>query len=195
MRTSWSSLAVWVLVFSLSGSVGPLSWAQQPEASRISEALDLRAKFQKFASERSQALWKFEDQLIQDQRNLMDRMRNELRLFEIEYGQKIQEGTDWAKAKRDYQASLRKQQQELKQQVKIRREELELRIMRFVQEQEAQQKALIDEMDSRIKEFSKTPGVNKARSDFESARNDLRESLNKFKERMRNSKPKENFWE
>jgi hypothetical protein len=195
MRTSWSSLAVWAFVLSFSGSVGPLSWAQQPEPSRVSEDLDLRAKFQKFASERSQALWKFEDQLIQDQRNLMDRMRNELRLFEIEYGQKIQEGTDWAKAKRDYQALLRKQQQELKQQVKIRREELELRIMRFVQEQESQQKALIDEMDSRIKEFSKTPGVNKARSDFESARNDLRESLNKFKERMRNSKPKENFWE
>jgi hypothetical protein len=189
MRLDFPRLGLALIAVLIGGLSLSVTWAGP------ADGLDLRLRFQRFNSERSRSLWAFEDQLIQDERSLVDRMRNELRLYEIEYGQKIEAGTEWSRARREYKESLRKYQGELKQQIKIRREEFELKILRFMSEREVEQKAFLDELDGELKKLSKAPGIGQARSDFESARTEIRESLSRFRDRMRNSRPKENFWE
>lgn len=194
MKSRMNLLTLFVFVLSACASSHGQSSQGAPPA-----GLDLRAKILEFTRTHRQSLNAFEDNFISLERAFNDRMRHTLRDAEAQITEAMAAEGDWKKAKRDAKDATRRIQGDMKQQVRIQREQFELEILRFTKEREAAVKGFYDNMKSQIapyrndKDYSR--GYAQADADLNEAKSELMESISNFKTLVKNLKPKENFWE
>lgn len=158
-------------------------------------ALDLRARILEFHRGFKEKLWTYEDLFISQERPFVDRMRMGLREAENKITESIATSPDWKKAKRDAREAMRKTQQDFRQQVRIQRENFELDLMRFYRDRELELRKWHDDLVIEIRGYKDEPGYSVATSDLSEAKSELQSTLSDFKTRIKNLKPKENFWE
>ncbi len=179
-------------------SVQEVNFTASPDAPRpiaSPHGLDFRASFSGFSKDVQVKRRALEDKWLKGERDFSDELRNSLRVAEDQFAEAITHSGDWKTAKREYQKKRAALIKELKQRAKIRREELELELIRVEREQDEAIRKLIADLETELKQFRKEKQYDKANEDFRDASSDLKSDLSKWKERMRSIKMKEATWE
>ncbi|MGK5088507.1 hypothetical protein WDW86_13190 [Bdellovibrionota bacterium FG-2] len=175
--------------------VEPTELINVPAPIASPRGLNFRASFAEFSKEMRVKRRALEEKWLKGERDFSDELRNALRIAEDQFAEVVAQSGDWKAAKRDFQKKKLSLIKELKQRVKIRREELELELIRVEREQDEAMRKLISELDTELKQFKKEKQFQKARDDFQDASADLKTELSQWKNRMKAIKMKEAVWE
>jgi hypothetical protein len=159
----------------------------------LSDEMNLRAKFVEFTKQEEQKRWIIEDLLIADEKKFQDDLRKYSRDFELKAQDEILQAPDWKTSKRDYRDKTRNLNSELRQRVRVHREDFELRWLKIQREQEKDMKDFLDPIAAEFKANRNNAAYEKAEPDFESARDDLKDDYAKWKEKTRDLKTPDTF--
>jgi hypothetical protein len=159
----------------------------------LSDEMNLRAKFVEFTKQEEQKRWIIEDLLISDEKKFQDDLRKYQRDFELKAQDDILQAPDWKTSKRDYRDKTRNLNSELRQRVRVHREDFELRWLKIQREQEKDMKDFLDPIAAEFKANRNNPAYEKAEPDFETARDDLKDDYAKWKEKTRDLKTPDTF--
>jgi hypothetical protein len=159
----------------------------------LSDEMNLRAQFVDFTKQEEQKRWIIEDLLIADEKTFQDDLRKYARDFELKAQDSILQAADWKTSKRDYRDKTRNLNSELRQRVRVHREDFELRWLKIQREQEKDMKDFLDPIAAEFKKNRSNPAYEKAEPDFEGARDDLKEDYSKWKEKTRDLKTPDTF--
>jgi hypothetical protein len=179
----------------LDPDTGKRPGAKEGPKDEVTSELDLRGRLQQFGHELRAKAWEIEDRWIGGERAFVDGLRKELRDTQSRISDESAALPDWRKAKRELRAKTRQFEKELKQKVKIHREQLELELLGFERDRQREIQDFVDSIEREIARFKKDPGYSRARSDLSEARSELRSFLKEWKSRLKSLKTKEAFWQ
>jgi hypothetical protein len=187
MRTLNALVTGFLLVFAL--------YAFMPGCAGIalSDEMNLRAQFVEFTKREDLKRWAIEDMLVNQEKIFQDSLRKYQRDFELKAQDQILQAPDWKTSKRDYRDRTRNLNQELRQRVRVHREEFELHWIEIQRDQEKDIKEFLDPIAAEFKKNHNNPAYDKAEPDFESARDDVKEDYSKWKEKTRDLKTLDTF--
>ena len=174
--------------------VGPAA-ALAAEREKPQSPIDIRGKLHDFQRDTGKLLNEFEDAFILKNRTFEDQLRATYRTAEQAVRDDIATADDWKKAQRDGREKFRKLETDMRQQVRLRREEGELEFLRFQKTREDELKSFFEGLENDILEYRKDPGYSQARSDLSEGKSELRDNLSKFRERIRSHRPADRAWE
>jgi hypothetical protein len=152
-------------------------------------AYDLKGKAKEFADALKTKLNETEDRLVHDARAFIDELNRQWRDEDQRIEKEVAESSDWKKAKREGQKEKRDLSRDFRQRARVHADELELEINRFAQEREREAEELFAEMQKEIEEFKKTKEFAAARRDLNDAKQDVREIIRKWKQKLRELRP------
>jgi hypothetical protein len=179
--------------------VGPLLvflfYAFMPGCAHValSDEMNLRAQFVEFTKREDTKRWMIEDVLISQEKQFQDSLRQYSRDFELKAQDQILQAPDWKTSKRDYREKTRNLNSELRQRIRVHREEFELHWLQIQRDQEKDLKEFLDPIAAVFKKNRNNQAYEKAEPDFESARDDVREDYSKWKEKTRDLKTPDTF--
>jgi hypothetical protein len=159
----------------------------------LSDEMNLRAKFVDFNKHESQKRWQIEDQITLKERAFQDELTHSMRVAELTHQDQILNAPDWKQAKRDYREKTRNLNSELRQKIRVHREQFELEWLATQRAQEKDMKDFLDPMEEEFKKNRNNPAYEKARSDFDTGKEELRDDYSKWKERVKQMKTPDSF--
>lgn len=177
----------WILPALL--ALGACSNAIPKSFDKAKPPFDIPAESHAFELKLKQGFWKLEDELTVSERQFADSARQTLRNKEKEQAETTA-GDDWRKDRQARQDVVRKLKQDLRQQARIKREEMELATTRFVAEQEADLKKFTIELEAKLKTYEGQDGFQNAQSIWNDLKSDLRDVISKGRERLRLIRPR-----
>jgi hypothetical protein len=192
MRTALSRQAV----------LAPLSfliilgfWGITPGCSHMamSDEMNLRAKFVDFAKQENLKRWQIEDEMVFKERTFQDGLRTYIRDTQTQGQDAILQAPDWKQAKRDYRDKMRNTNAEVRQRIRIHRDQFDLYWLKVQRDQDQDIKDFIQPIEAEFKKNRDNPAYDKALPDFETARDDLREDYSKWKEQIKDLKTSDSF--
>ncbi len=151
----------------------------------LASSVDLRQKASDYEKQLWQKQWTFEDQWIQAQRLLADTLRKQARDEATQSSDSLAKADDWKKARDEQRAKRRSFEAESRQRAKVRREQLELELLKFVQERQTEAKAFIAGLESDLASFKKDPSYRKAEADLRELESELSSGLQSWREKMK----------
>jgi hypothetical protein len=156
------------------------------------EGLDLRDKITEYSKSANLKRWQIEDKLTSRERSFQDGIMQEYRETVTKGLDQIEKAPNWKQALRTYRDQMRSEISELRQKVRVHREEFQLTFL-----------ATSNEMDKDLKDFlapleesfrkNKSDAYQKAENDFQSSRDDLREDLRNWKDRIKDLRTQDSF--
>jgi hypothetical protein len=179
--------------------VGPLLvfafYAFMPGCAHValSDEMNLRAQFVDFNKREDVKRWLVEDSLINQEKAFQDGLRKYQRDFELKAQDSLLQSADWKTGKKEYREKSRNLNSELRQRVRVHREEFELHWLEIQRGQEKDLKDFLSPIEAEFKKNHSNPAYEKAEPDFESARDDLRDDYSKWKEKTRDLKTPDTF--
>lgn len=156
-------------------------------AAHADEGLDLRAKIVDYSKSVQPKRWHIEDELTHRERLFQDGLMQEYRDTITKGLQQLKDQGDWKQAQRAYRELVRNEVRELRQKVRLHREEFELTYLASANEMEKDLKEFLAPFEDEFKK-NKSEAYQKAQSDFDSSRDNLKEELSSWKERLKNLK-------
>jgi vacuolar-type H+-ATPase subunit H len=169
-----------------------ISFAIHTPTARADDTLDLRGKIIEFSKAANEKRWKIEDRLNQREREFQDGIMLELREDQTKGLDMILNAPNWHESQRAYRDQIRRATSELRQKVRTHREEFRLTFLATTNDLEKDLKDFLDPLD---KEFhdTKSEAFKKAESDFQNSRDDLKEDLRTWKERVKDTRTPDDF--
>jgi hypothetical protein len=159
----------------------------------LSDEMNLRAKFVDFNKQVDQKRWLIEDQITLKERAFQDGLTRSLRAAELANQDQILNASDWKQAKRDYRDKTRNQNQELRQKIRVHREQFELEWLAIQRAQEKDMKDFLEPIENEFKKNRNNPAYEKASSDFDAGKDELKDEYTKWKERVKELKTPDSF--
>ena len=159
----------------------------------LSDEMNLRAKFVDFNKQEDQKRWLIEDQITLKERAFQDELTRSLRAAELANQDQVLNASDWKQAKRDYRDKTRNQNQELRQKIRVHREQFELEWLAIQRAQEKDMKDFLEPMENEFKKNRSNPAYEKASSDFDAGKDELKDEYSKWKERVKEMKTPDSF--
>ncbi len=155
------------------------------------EGLDLKKRFHEFAREAFRLRWELEDKWVNADRTFLDELRKTIRDADTKARDEVLGGIDWKRARREAKDRRRVLLADIKQRIKVKREQLELELMRFQQDREKELKEFMEKLELDLATYSKDKAFQRARDDFRNAREELRNELKRWHSWMRAQRIKE----
>lgn len=159
----------------------------------LSDEMNLRAKFVDFNKQESQKRWLIEDQITMKERAFQDDLTHWMRTNELANQDQILGAPDWKQAKRDYRDKNRNFNSELRQKIRVHRDQFDLEFLAIQRVQEKDMHDFLDPMEDEFKKNRNNPAYEKARSDFDEGKEELRDSYQRWKERVKEMKTPDSF--
>ena len=159
----------------------------------LSDEMNLRAKFVDFNKQEDQKRWLIEDQITLKERAFQDELTRSLRAAELANQDQVLNASDWKQAKRDYRDKTRNQNHELRQKIRVHREQFELEWLAIQRAQEKDMKDFLEPMENEFKKNRSNPAYEKASSDFDAGKDELKDEYSKWKERVKEMKTPDSF--
>jgi hypothetical protein len=159
----------------------------------LSDEMNLRAKFVDFSKQEDQKRWMVEDQITMKERAFQDSIKAYMRDSELKAQDAVLQAPDWKQAKRDYRDKTRNLTYEVRQRIRVHREQFELEWISVQRDQEKDMRDFLDPMEAEFKKNRQNPAYEKAQSDFEAGREDVRDEYSKWKEHIRELKTTDSY--
>jgi hypothetical protein len=159
----------------------------------LSDEMNLRAKFVDFNKQEDQKRWLIEDQITLKERGFQDDLTRSLRAAELANQDQILNAPDWKQAKRDYRDKTRNFRSELRQKIRVHREQFELEWLSIQRAQEKDMKDFLEPMQDEFKKNRSNPAYEKASSDFDAGKDELKDEYSQWKERVKEMKTPDSF--
>jgi hypothetical protein len=159
----------------------------------LSDEMNLRAKFVDFNKQEDQKRWLIEDQITLKERAFQDELTRSMRAGELNNQDQILSAPNWQQAKRDYRDKNRNFNSELRQKIRVHRDQYELGFLAIQRAQEKDMKDFLEPMEDEFKKNHSNAAYEKARSDFDTGKEELRDEYQRWKERVKDMKTPDSF--
>lgn len=185
-------LTVTLLAALFGGTLQAPRAAEKPGApAQTEEGLDLKKRFHEFAREAFRKRWELEDRWVTEDRAFIDELRRTIRDSDAKARDEVASSLDWKRARKEAKERRRTLLADVKQRIKVKREQLELDLMRFQQEREKELREFMEKLEADLATYSKDKAFQRARDDFRQAREELRNELKRWHSWMRAQRVKE----
>jgi hypothetical protein len=148
------------------------------------EGLNLRDKITDFSKSANQKRWKIEDRIVQRERDFQDGIMEEWREAIQKGLDQIKQAPDWKQAQRANRDQMRAVVADLRQKIRVHREEFQLSFLATTNELEKDLKDFLSPIEQEFKK-NKSEAYQKAEGDFESARDELKDDLHAWRDRVK----------
>jgi hypothetical protein len=159
----------------------------------LSDEMNLRAKFVDFNKQEDQKRWLIEDQITLKERAFQDELTRSMRAADLTNQDQILSAPNWQQAKRDYRDKNRNFNSELRQKIRVHRDQYELEFLTIQRAQEKDMKDFLEPMEDEFKKNHSNAAYEKARSDFDTGKEELRDDYQRWKERVKDMKTPDSF--
>ena len=148
------------------------------------EALNLRDKVVNFSKAANQKRWQIEDRIVQRERQFQDGIMEEWREAIQKGLDQIKAAPDWKQAQRANRDQMRAVIGELRQKIRVHREEFQLSFLAATNDLEKDLKDFLTPLEETFR-TNKSDAYKKAEDDFQSSRDDLKEQLHAWRDRVK----------
>ena len=159
----------------------------------LSDEMNLRAKFVDFNKQEDQKRWLIEDQITMKERAFQDELTRSMRATELTNQDQILSAPNWQQAKRDYRDKTRNFNSELRQKIRVHRDQYDLDFLAIQRAQEKDMKDFLGPMEDEFKNNRNNAAYEKARSDFDTGKEELRDEYQRWKDRVKDMRTPDTF--